>query len=117
MAAIDSESGTASVATSGNLTVTYNPSAVFYLENVTLHLGNTVSTTGCFLTVTLDSTDGSAYDTTLLKHDLGPGQEQDVVYLPDLALLCQSGDQIVAKWDNTDSTTTTAAIRIVSRLA
>ena len=95
----------------------YNPTAVFYLENVTLHLNSAVSTVGCFLTITLDSADGSDYDTQLLKHDLGPGSEQDILYLPDLALLCKSGDQIIAKWDNAHNSSITAAIRIISRLA
>jgi hypothetical protein len=99
------------------ISASYSPSAVFWLESVTVHFSAAPTTTDA-LTVTLDANDGSAYDTTLYSvipatAGEGGGGITDVVYIPPAPLLCESGDGIKVAFTNTD--TVTYGVRIVSR--
>lgn len=98
---------------SGAINTTYNPSAAFYLENITVHL-NAVPTTSENLVITLDANDGAAYDTTLFEEDLAAINEDNIVFSPNTPILCESGDKIVVTYTNTDANT--YGLRIVTRL-
>ena len=78
----------------------------FYLENVTISLNSTSTTTGSPIVVTLDAQAGTAYDVVLVSID--PASHPaltDFVYTPDSPLLCVSGDQIKVEYSNPDSKT------------
>lgn len=96
--------------------VDYAPGNAFWLESVTLNL-NTAPTTSQNFTIVLDAGDGSAYDTTLYSGDLSVigGGVTDLVYQPEVMLLCESTDAIDVDFTNTD--TVTYGLRIVVRLA
>ncbi len=103
---------------SAAISVSYSPSAVFWLESVTVHFSAAPTTNTDALTVTLDANDGSAYDTTLYSVIPATAGESgggitDVVYIPSAPLLCESGDGIKVAFTNTD--TVTYGVRIVSR--
>ena len=66
-------------------------------------------------TVTLDATDGAAYDTVLYSRDLSSGSVTDVLYQFEPAVFLKQGDKAVAAWTNTD--TRTYALRWIYRRA
>ena len=99
---------------SGAIATSYAPSAAFWLDAITIHLSAAPTTAGD-LTVTLDATDGAAYDTVLFSLDPSEQSDTDVVYIPDQPLLCVSGDAIAVAYPNTDGRT--YGLRIIARLA
>lgn len=99
----------------GVIAVGYNPIAAFWLESITLHLSGAPVTSQDF-TITLNATDGPAYDTELYSLDLSLAGVTDLVYTPDDGpLLCEAGDGIDVAYTNTDGNT--YGVRIVARLA
>jgi len=82
----------------------------FRLIAVTCHLDAGPTTSENF-TVTLDALDGAAYDTVLLAIDPSLVAAQDIVYIPDEALIVEAGDQVAVAYANTD--TGTYGVRIV----
>ena len=99
---------------SGAIATSYAPSAAFWLDAITIHLSAAPTTAGD-LTVTLDATDGAAYDTVLFSLDPSEQSDTDIVYIPDQPLLCVSGDAIAVAYANTDGRT--YGLRIIARLA
>ncbi len=106
---VTNATGTSAIATS------YAPSADFYLDSVTLTV-NVAGTTAEDFTITLNASDGSDYDTVLLKQDLSVGSVLNLVYVPDGGpMLFENGDAIDVAWPNTESRT--YGLRITARLA
>tara|TARA_Y100000034_G_C6895515_1_gene412772 strand:- start:2602 stop:2967 length:366 start_codon:yes stop_codon:yes gene_type:complete len=101
------------------ITTVYPASATvdFYLENVTIHLSTAASAT-MPVTMTLDAGDGAVYDTKLLIYDFynGVTYEEDLIYQPEIPLLCKSGDSIEVKIVTDGSAGMTVSTRIMSRL-
>ena len=109
------------ITTSGVQTITtvYPASATidFYLENVTIHLSTSAAST-MPLTIKLDSGDGAVYDTKLLIYDFynGVTYEEDLIYQPDIPLLCKSGDKIEVEIITDGSAGKTVSTRVIARL-
>lgn len=88
----------------------------FELDNITLHL-SAAGTTSENFTVTLNATDGAAYDTLLFSLDLSTDSVTDLVLTPEddgLPKLFATGDAIDVAWANTE--TRTYGLRIVGKL-
>jgi hypothetical protein len=83
----------------------------FLLHSVTCHF-SAAPTTSENLTVTLNAVAGAAYDTVLCKVNPAAGSLTDIVYLPDVPLLCQAGDVVDVAFANTN--TKTYGVRIVT---
>ena len=97
------------------IATSYAPSAAFWLDAITLHLSAAPTTSQDF-TITLNASDGAAYDTLLYGLDLSLSSVTDLVYTPDDGpLLCEAGDSIDVAWLNGDGRT--FGLRIVARLA
>lgn len=96
--------GTNAATGSAAISQSYAPGYDFYLEGVTIHF-NTAPTTAGVLTVTLNATDGAAYDTLLFSIDPTTGSVKDLVYQPDNPLLCRNGDSIDIAYTNADNRT------------
>ena len=106
---VTNATGSAAIATS------YAPAAAFWLDNITLHLSSSGSTSENF-TITLNANDGAAYDTLLYSLDLSLASVTDLVYTPDNSpLLCEAGDSIDISWANSEART--YGLRIVAQLA
>ena len=84
----------------------------FRLVQVTVHF-SAAPTTSEDLTVTLDATDGTAFDTTLLRVDPSVGSKTDIEFHPDGDLRFESGDEISVAFPNTDGVT--FGLRIVTQ--
>ncbi len=96
--------GTNTATGTGAIAQSYAPGYDFYLETVTVHF-NIAPTTAGALTITLNATDGAAYDTLLFSIDPTTGTVKDIVYQPDNPLLCKNGDAIDIAYTNTDGRT------------
>ena len=108
----------ASNATS-NITLTYPSSnKAFYVENISVALdsappsGNTI-----VAQITLKPQEGSNYNVLLNESNLTLLGTSNFLYLPDTPILCKSGDTIEIKVTNNNTSSRTAYVRIVSRLA
>ena len=86
------------------ISVSVDPGASFYLISVLMHTGTTPTTSENF-TVTLNSVEGPAYDTVLLKRDLSVGGVVDLEYNADVNKKYQKGDTIDIAWANTETGT------------
>ena len=99
----------------GAIATSYAPSLPFWLENVTLHLSSSGSTSENFA-ITLNANDGAVYDTTLYSIDLSLTGATNLLWTPDSGpLLCEAGDAIDVAWPNSESRTW--GLRLVCRLA
>ena len=103
---VDVATGAAAIAKSSAAHTT-----AFLLHSVTVHL-SAAPTTSENLTITLNALAGAAYDTLLSKVNPAAGALTDIVYIPDVPLLCQAGDVIDVAFANTN--TKTYGVRIVT---
>lgn len=94
---------------SGAISTSTTLSAAAKLKSITL-LFNTAPTTSEDLTVTLNATDGAAYDAVLRTTDPSVGSKTSVVY--DLDIPLENGDEIDVAYTNTDART--YGLRIVT---
>ena len=62
--------------------------------------------------------DGAVYDTKLLIYDFynGVTYEEDLIYQPDIPLLCKSGDKIEVEIITDGSAGKTVSTRVIARL-
>lgn len=98
----------------GAISTSYAPSAAFWLDSITVHF-SAAPTTSQDLTVTLNASDGGAYDTILFSEDPSATSATDIFFAPESPLLCESGDAIDVAFTGTDGAT--FGLRIVTRLA
>ena len=103
---VDNATGAAAIAKSSAAHAT-----AFLLHSVTVHF-SAAPTTSENLTIILNTLTGAAYDTLLCKSNPSVGALTDIVYMPDVPLLCQAGDVIDVAYTNTD--TRTYGVRIVT---
>jgi len=103
---VDVATGAAAIAKSSAAHAT-----AFLLHSVTCHF-DVAPTTTANLTVTLNALAGGVYDTLLCKVNPSVGALKDIVYLPDVPLLCQAGDVIDVAYANADART--YGVRIVT---
>lgn len=83
----------------------------FRLKEVTVHF-NTAPTTAGNLTLTLNATDGAAYDTVIRKRDPAADGATDYSFeFEGDGLLCENGDEIDVAYANADART--YGVRIV----
>ena len=120
MASIDFVASTTTTTSGVQTITTAYPSTAnidFYLENVTIHL-STAAVSTMPATITLDAGDGAVYDTKLLIYDFynGVTYEEDLIYQPEIPLLCKSGDSIEVKIVTDGSAGKTVSTRIIARL-
>ncbi len=74
---------------------TLNPGAAYKLLGIRIHVGSALAAAET-LTVTLDATDGGAYDTVLYSRDMSVGDVRDLVIpFGNDEDFFQNGDQIV----------------------
>ena len=95
----DSATGAAAIAKSSAAHAT-----AFLLHWVTVHF-SAAPTTSENLTVIRNSVTAAAYDVTLCKVNPSVGALTDIVYMPDVPLLCKAGDVIDVAFTNTDTKT------------
>lgn len=77
---------------------------VYQVISVALHL-NTAPTTSENLTVTLDATNGAAYDVRLYSVDLAASAVTDLLWQPDVPLYLIGGDGLDVDWLNSNGRT------------
>ena len=93
---------------SGAMAETVSPGYGFELVGIYLHLSSASSTSEDF-TISLDSTEGSAYDVLIYSKDMNG--VQDVIWEPDRAMHFIANDELDMAWTNTDSRTWGLEIR------
>lgn len=100
-----SDTGAAAVA----LSYTVPTGATFDLNSVTVKF-SAAPTTSEYLTITLDSAIGAAYDVVLYKVDPSATSATSVVWQPTAPLYLQPGDIVTLAYTNTDTRTWGATI-------
>ena len=103
---------TPATAVSGAIATTTSLSTNYKLVSVTCHF-NIAPTTSEDFSITLDATDGVAYDTVLFSVDPSESSATDIVFIPDGELLFESGDEIAVAFPNTEDRT--FGLRIVTQ--
>jgi len=98
----------------GAISLSYAPSAAFWLENVTLKF-NTAPTTSENFVAKVNANDGAGYDTILVSTDPSATVATSIFWIPDRPILCESGDGVDITYTNTD--VKTYGLRLVTRLA
>jgi len=83
----------------GNIAVTVDPGKAFALLEVRLHLGAAGGANS--FTVSVDSAEGSAYDTLLKTQDMSSAT--DVAFIPTRPHVFTNGDKIACAWTNASS--------------
>lgn len=82
--------------------VTTVSSSNFFLFHVSVHLSSAPTTPGV-LTVSIDATDGAAYDVVLESQEMAG--KTDFSFIPATPLLLEDGDQIKIDYANADGRT------------
>lgn len=88
----------------GAIAMTFGPAYNFYLHAITLHFDVAPTTPGNFV-ITLNPVDGTEYNTTLVLFDPSDLPITDMVYQPNIPLLCKNGDTISIAYVNADGRT------------
>ena len=97
---------------SGAITATSAAAAVWELDHVSIHF-DIAPAASEDLVISIDATDGAAYDTVLLRVDPSTGSLGDITYIPNKPLTLASGDEITVSFTNTDGRT--YGVRIIGR--
>ena len=100
-----SDTGAAAV----SLSYTVPTGATFDLNSVTIKF-SAAPTTSEYLTITLDSAIGAAYDVLLYKVDPSATSATSVVWQPDAPLYLRPADVVTLAYTNTDTRTWGATI-------
>ena len=96
------------------ISVSYAPGYAFWLDGVTCHFSAAPTTSENF-TVTLNASDGAAYDTVLYSIDPSAYSAADIEFRPEGGpRSCKAGDSIDVAYTNTDGRT--YGVRIEARL-
>lgn len=122
MASVETSTATGSISSGGNVTLTYpSTNKPFYIENISATLDSNPPAGSGNIVVTIkllaEESTTSEYDTVISENNLTTLGTSSFLYLPNTPVLCKSGDQIEIKVVNDNSTSRTAYVRIVSRLA
>jgi hypothetical protein len=92
-----------------SLSYTVPAGAIFDLNSVTVKF-SAAPTTSEYLTITLDSAIGAAYDVVLYKVDPSATAALTIVWQPAAPLYLQPGDVVTLAYTNTDTRTWGATI-------
>jgi len=88
----------------GAIAVSFGPAYHFYLHAIILHFDSAPTTAGD-LVITIHPIEGAAYNTTLVLFDPSASSITDMVYQPNIPLLCKNGDTISIAYANPDGKT------------
>ena len=88
----------------GAIAMSFGPAYHFYLHSIILHFDSAPTTAGD-LVITIHPIEGVAYNTTLVLFDPSVSSITDMVYQPNIPLLCKNGDTISVAYANPDGKT------------